>query len=99
MSRSQLNTEIAALDLELAARRVQLFVSGRERVGHLRAVPPVRLLAGGAAAGLVSGLLVSNCGPRFQLFCANGIRLWRLTGLALPLLLREREAAPVESGL
>ncbi|MCK9469062.1 MAG: hypothetical protein M0Q49_06555 [Porticoccaceae bacterium] len=91
MSRSQLSAEIAALDLELTARRTRLLVSGRERVERLRAVPPRTLLLGGAVAGLASGLVVSRSGPRFQLFCMQGIRLWRMTGLFLPLLLRAEE--------
>jgi len=84
MSRAQLNADILALELELALRRGQLRVSGRQHIEYLRSVPPVFLLSGGAAAGLVSGLLASCCGTQFYTVCRNSIRLWRTAGLLLP---------------
>ena len=97
MSRARLNADILALDLELTARRARLRASSRERVERLREVPPMLLLGGGVAAGLATGLLASCCGPRFYTLCGNGVRLWRLAGLVLPLASAPAAEAPVDA--
>ena len=97
MSRAQLSTDLLALDLELTARRARLRASGRERIERLREVPPMLLLGGGVAAGLATGLLASCCGPRFYTLCGNGVRLWRMAGLVLPLASAAAPESPVDA--
>lgn len=82
MGRKTLENRIRQLDEQLAVELALLKLDGRERFAALQRVPPLYLVAGSLAAGLLAGKLIGRKGP--TLLISQGGNLFRLASLLMP---------------